>query len=379
MVGKIYRMTLDGQPLADNPFYLNDDRTNARNYVWAVGLRNPYALRIVDGRVFVADNGVGTDRFIEVQRGHDYGWNGQESSINLHAAYVWVPSLGPTTLHYLPPDSTLIGAANAGMFVVGMAGSAHRGKMPGIMRIPFEMEHGRIMAVPDYLLRFRGNQEQMVVAVAPGPDGLYFAPLYANQVGQTAVYKIIPDPSDSYPYRPTQVDDPRQIIRERGCLGCHQINGEGGYGGGAGPPLTRELLVANIQARLNNQQYRQLLTELDQLEEEPWVSTRAARAAVLAASGEAAIRQWIINQIVEPRWDNRGSQMPNLGVTPTEAAIVADYLLAQPRAKGGWTTYLTTALRSRLAWLAFGVGIVVGVALASLGFTVWLRRRAARL
>ncbi|GIV90765.1 MAG: hypothetical protein KatS3mg055_3283 [Chloroflexus sp.] len=251
-----------------------------------------------------------------------------------------------------------------------MTGSVRRGKMPGIVRIAYDMERERVMAVPDYFLRFRGKQEQMVVAVAIGPDGLYVAPLYANQAGQTSIYKIIPDPTNSYPYRPTQVDDPRQIIRERGCLGCHQINGDGGFGGAAGPPLNRELLIANIQARLNNPQYRQLLDELDQLNEEPWLSTREARAAVRALSGEAAVCQWIINQIVEPRWDNRGSQMPNLGVTPAEAAIVADYLLARPT-QTNWMTRLITVLRSRLAWLAFGAGLVVGMVVVGSGMWLW--------
>lgn len=90
------------------------------------------------------------------------------------------------------------------------------------------------------------------------------------------------------------------------------------------------------------------MAELGQLEEEPWVSTRAARAAVLSAEGEAAIRQWLINQLVEPRWDNRGSQMPNLGVTPAEAAIVADYLLARSD-QSNWMARINTVLRSRLA------------------------------
>jgi glucose/arabinose dehydrogenase len=378
MVGKIYRMSLDGQPLPDNPFYIDNDIKKAQNYVWATGFRNPYAMRIVDGRVFVADNGVGTDRFIEVERGEDYGWNGQESSIHLRAAYVWVPSLGPTTLQYLSPDSSLLGTAYAGKFFLGMAGSVRRGKMPGIVRIDYNMEQRRVSSVPEYFLRFRGKQEQMVVAVAFGPDGLYFAPLYENQAGQTSIYKIVPDATNSYPYRPLQVEDPRQILRERGCLGCHQINGDGGFGGAAGPPLSRELLIANIQARLNNAQYRQLLADLDKLEEEPWVSTRPARAAVLNAEGEAAIRQWIINQIVEPRWDNRGSQMPNLGVSPAEAAIIADYLLAKP-ADRGWLTQVMTLLRSRLAWASFGIGIVVGVIGLMAVNWVWGRRKKPRL
>ncbi|WP_322486789.1 hypothetical protein [Chloroflexus sp.] len=89
----------------------------------------------------------------------------------------------------MPFDSTLLGPANAGKFFLGMAGSVRRGKMPGIVRIAYDMERERVMAVPDYFLRFRGKQEQMVIAVAFGPDGLYFAPIDANQADQTSVYK----------------------------------------------------------------------------------------------------------------------------------------------------------------------------------------------
>ena len=52
-LGKVLRMTLDGRPAPNNPFYQDGDIGNSQNYIWASGLRNPFGLRVVDGKVFV--------------------------------------------------------------------------------------------------------------------------------------------------------------------------------------------------------------------------------------------------------------------------------------------------------------------------------------
>lgn len=377
MVGKIYRMSLDGQPLPDNPFYQNDDITLAQNFVWATGFRNPYGMKVVDGRLFVGDNGLGTDRFVEVIRGEDYGWNGIESSIHLKASYVWAPSLGPTQLQYLPANSPMLSPEWRDGFFLGMTGSVNRSKWPGIQFLPFDMERGELRGVPSYFLRFRGSQEQMLVGLDFGPDGLYFVATYPNRAGETAVYKIVADPSNSYPYKPTQTDDAMVLIREKGCMGCHRIGSDGGFGGAAGPPLDRALLIERVKARLENQQYRESLAALDALAEEPWISTRAARAEVLAAQGEEAVRLWVTNQIQEPRWHIRASQMPNMGLSRQEAELIAGFLLAAPadEASGLWAI-LPRQLRSRTAWAMFGAGIVLGAGLFGAGLLV--RKRLGR-
>jgi Glucose / Sorbosone dehydrogenase len=379
MVGKIYRMSLDGKPLADNPFYEDEDVTKAQNYVWATGFRNPYGLKVVDGRLFVGDNGLGTDRFVEVIKGEDYGWNGVESSIHMKASYLWVPSLGPTQLQYLPADSTALSPEWRDGFFLGMTGSVRRAKWPGIQYIPFDMQSGELRDVPSYFLRFRGTQEQMLVGVAFGPDGLYFLGTYPNQDGETPVYKIVADPSNSYPYKPTKTDDPMVLIREKGCLGCHRIGANGGFGGAAGPALDQAALIERVKLRLESEPYRKSFADLDQLADEPWASTRAARAAVLAAESDEAVRLWVVNQIMEPRWDDRGSQMPNMGVTPQEAELIASHLLAAPAGEpSGLWAMLPKSLQSRTAWAMFGGGIVLGAGLLGAGLFIrsQLRRRA---
>lgn len=377
MVGKIVRMSLDGKPLPDNPFYQNDDPTQVVNYVWATGLRNPWAMAAGNGRIFVGDNGIGVDRFVEIERGADYGWDGRDASIALNAQFFWTPSIGPAGMAFYPPDTDALGPSLANTFLVSMSGNAKRGKAPGIYTVRYDFERDRIADVPSYFMRYRTRVDQMVVGVGLGPDGLYFAPLYPNADGEVPIYKITQDPTNSYPYKLTQTDDPYVMLVEKGCQGCHIIDNIGGFGGTAGPPLNRADLIARAEQRFASQAYIDSLKELDTLEEEPWVSTRDARAEVLAASGEEQIRLYLINQIMEPQFDNRGSQMPNMGVSRQEAELLATHLLTARQGDGGLLEQVMNRLRSRLFW--FGIAVGAGAALLTGGLT-WLivRRRVRR-
>ena len=101
LLGKVLRMTLDGKPVKTNPYYIDGDITKARNYVWASGFRNPFGLNITDGRVFVADNGIDADRFIEVREGGNYRWNGSDISITTNASVVFFPAQGVAQMDFL--------------------------------------------------------------------------------------------------------------------------------------------------------------------------------------------------------------------------------------------------------------------------------------
>ncbi|MGH8502577.1 MAG: PQQ-dependent sugar dehydrogenase [Gammaproteobacteria bacterium] len=91
--GKIIRMTLDGKPAPANPFYEDDDINKGRNYVWAYGLRNPFSLEIVDDHVMVAENGVGIDRFLEIEQGRTTcGMAGTTASPRTRPTCFWTAS-----------------------------------------------------------------------------------------------------------------------------------------------------------------------------------------------------------------------------------------------------------------------------------------------
>ncbi len=74
--GKILRMNREGKPLSDNPFYFNDE-FKPWNYIWALGLRNPYRLRYSDvyNTMYCSDTGQSLWEEINVvEKGGNYGW-----------------------------------------------------------------------------------------------------------------------------------------------------------------------------------------------------------------------------------------------------------------------------------------------------------------
>lgn len=98
---------------------------------------------------------------------------------------------------------------------------------------------------------------------------------------------------------------------------------------------------------------------------------------VLAASSEEQAHRSIVNRIVEPRFDNRGSQVPNMGVSRPEAEVIAAHLLAQREDAGGPLGFLPRQLHARTLWLGFTAGFVG--ALAPGGLTpLALRQRRPR-
>jgi glucose/arabinose dehydrogenase len=77
--GKILRMRADGAALPDNPFYVG--LGEPQDYVWAMGLRNPFRIKFDDptGELYIGDVGgnVQSTAVEEVnlgRRGANYGW-----------------------------------------------------------------------------------------------------------------------------------------------------------------------------------------------------------------------------------------------------------------------------------------------------------------
>ncbi|MCC6453537.1 MAG: PQQ-dependent sugar dehydrogenase [Caldilineaceae bacterium] len=363
MHGKLIRMTLDGKPVPDNPFYQDDDIQKARNYIWAYGLRNPFGLKIVDDRVFVADNGQNIDRFLEIHAGTNYKWNGSDKTIATNAAYVFVPSLAPVQMDYLSATGSFFPPDYTQTFYVGLSAfDADGSKTPGIMMLKYGLEENQMVDIPQYFVKYRGDEYQAVTGVAFGPDGLYFSPLMPNAAGETPILKATYDPAQGYPYTTVQVENGSALFIEKGCAGCHSVGDHWGYGGSAGPNLEEAALVERLQARLNTDTYLAVLAEIDKMDTEPYVSWTAAREELRATEGMDRIRLWVKDHIQEPRFDTMYSAMPNLGITEAEATILTNFLVNPNPPRQTPLTYLRGLMPTRLSGRHILFAYLAGVA-----------------
>lgn len=373
-LGKVLRLTLDGQSVPSNPFYDTGDSDGMADFVWSYGLRNPFGLKAVGDRLFVADNGSDLDRFVEIQPGENYMWDGTDWSIGSRADITLSPDVGPAQLEFYPADSGVFPEQYNQSFFL----AASRPEVTGILRLEYDLNGKKASGVPQYIARYQGAEQQIVVGVALGPDGLYFVPTLPNADGRSFVLKVSYEPDHQHPYLITDGKEPWTLMWEKGCFGCHQLNGEGGT---AGPALNQQPLVEDLNAKLNSESYAQTVQYVDGLNREPFVSFKEARSEVLQSEGRERLRTWMIYHIMEPKFDNPNSLMPNMGVSRAEATVIADYLLKEKSFREKATDvamrYLPDVLMPRHLFFALVIGVVMGILLSAsiLLFNMMRRRR----
>ncbi len=328
-LGKILRMTLDGEPVPDNPFYVDDDPKRPANFVWAYGLRNPFGLEAAEGGIFAVDNGPDVDRFVRIHRGGDYLYDGTDWSIGLRAKAVFSPATGPVRLKYLKAGSDLFPEFLHSRFFVVFGGFLGAPPGPGqhgersIVSIPYDMDADMAASAPAPFLQYQGPGVQLPVSIAFGPDGLYVVPLLPDAAGQSRILRVAYDPEHEHPFLIGRNQDARSLMAEKGCMGCHSFDPERIM---AGPTLNLDRLRARLLKKLNSQEYLAALDRLDARDDAYYRSTRSARDAVRSAEGIDRLRVYMQNQILRPRFDDPRSQMADLGLSETEAATISEYL-----------------------------------------------------
>ncbi|MGL4513242.1 MAG: PQQ-dependent sugar dehydrogenase [Lacipirellulaceae bacterium] len=195
--GKILRMNLDGTAPSDNPFYNAANGIGARDYVFAYGVRNPFggAWRQADGQHYEVENGPSVDRFAKVTRGQNLGWNGSDASMTIGALYNWSPATAPVNLTFIQ-QSTFAGSQFPASMIdhafvsesgpTYAAGPQANGKR--ITEFVLNAAGARVSG-PTSLVQYAGTGRSTVVALAAGPDGLYFSEFYKEDGvgGATAV------------------------------------------------------------------------------------------------------------------------------------------------------------------------------------------------
>ena len=189
--GKVLRMNLDGSAPGDNPFYNAADGINARDYVYAYGLRNPFggAWRKSDGQHYSVENGPSVDRLAKIRRGVNYGWDGTQASMSTNAIYNWSPAGAPVNIAFV--EGTTFGGSGFasgkwGHAFVSESGATYatgpqsRGKRISEFVIDGSTTNGTLVGSPRSLAHYTGNGKGTAVALAAGPGGLYFSDFYED-------------------------------------------------------------------------------------------------------------------------------------------------------------------------------------------------------
>ncbi len=186
--GKILRMNLDGSAPSDNPFYSAANGINARDYVFAYGVRNPFggAWRAADGKHYEVENGPSVDRLAQINRGVNYGWNGSDASMLINAIYNWNPAHAPVNIAFTQMDTFAGSQFPAGkmdhVFVSESGPTYAAGPQANGKRIvEFVLDAaGNRLSGPTSFVEYTGTGRGTVVGLAAGPDGLYFTELYKD-------------------------------------------------------------------------------------------------------------------------------------------------------------------------------------------------------
>jgi glucose/arabinose dehydrogenase len=187
-LGKVLRVNLDGSPPRGNPFYDASDGITPRDYVYALGLRNPFggAWRAANNSLYLVGNGPFMDRFARVVPGRNFLWDGTNESMRLHALYNWAPSHAPLNIAFVQRDTaSRSGFAAQKMdhaFVTESGPTWATGpQFKGKRIVEFVPDRaGRYRAAPRTFVEYTGVGKATTAGLAAAPDGLYFTDLYKD-------------------------------------------------------------------------------------------------------------------------------------------------------------------------------------------------------
>jgi glucose/arabinose dehydrogenase len=381
LLGKIICMTFDGEPCGASPY--GDEGPEA--FVWATGFRNPFGLAVVDDVLHAAENGIGVDRFLRVARGEDHMWRGTDQSLAARADLLFIPAMSPVQLAYVPAGDPSMPQDWPGHFVTANFGGAD--VPPGVAMFGSAGAEAGRPIVPTFLVEYLGpERSQHFGGVALHDDGLLVVPMLPVDDGEGVVLRLRYAPGDAHPVNTAVAyslhrNPSMEAINRFACTGCHSV---AGVGGGIGPALDRFAFNWRLTERLNTDGYEEQLAAVDALDREPFVSYAAAREEVRSVSGRERTYVWLKHFLQEPRFDDPESQMPNLGLSESDAEAVREelYQVLSLGRSGTQPGLVDRGIRfARTNWRALMLGAVGGggaVLVLGAAILVVARRRPRR-
>ncbi len=321
--GKIFRTNLNFEGVLSNPFFNSEKPSSLESLIYSSGFRNPWALDLVGGQLFVADNGPSIDRLIKVQKGKDYPWDGKDSSMLFGNEMVFHRALGPSDLLYVPEDHPVERLRGHLLMLV-----SHK---TSVLAIP--VNDGGVRSTPWWLVqprRFHKNRRQDFSGLALGKDAVYITHLRMDRVNQ----RLLPAPILKIEAR-TEADSSteaikytgEQLLEVAGCRSCHAV---AGWGGEMGPDLDN--IAERLEARLEDSAYLKQLEKIHSRNDGPEslpVEVKKIRQQIIDQEGslEDRMRLWIKAKVLFPQFEKTESGMAKLDISLGDADKLAAYLI----------------------------------------------------
>ncbi len=127
------------------------------------------------------------DRLAKVFAGGNFGWSGNQDEMYTHATYIWDPAISPVNIAFVQNQTFVrsgFPADKQGHAFVTISGSTWAtGPQVGGKRIEeFVINpQGEYVSGPHPFIRYNGSGKATVIALAAGPNGLYFSDFYKDQ------------------------------------------------------------------------------------------------------------------------------------------------------------------------------------------------------
>lgn len=313
--GKLLRINLDGTAPKDNPFYEGQNPSAIQNYVYAYGFRNPFALdEGLNGAIWVAENGQSVDRLLKIARGRNYGWNGNDSSMLINGIVTWPEPIGPSGMVFLN-EHPLFPDWNNRLLITAPVKSR-------IVSVWVDNEIGAMQPPSDILTykKSMNEEQQFLVPIAAGPDGIYFSGFLPQNDGMTHIMKMVPTEENKQVGEQTLSGE--GWYARLGCHACHSISGKGGT---AGPALDN--LVLRLEDYLKSEEYLVLLDKADKIDMPQFTEWKPARDQLRRLKGREKVEFYIRNHLKNPLFDRPQSQMPNFQLNEQQLDALTGYMM----------------------------------------------------